>query len=169
MVAQDWRVEGGTYEIRLAASSRDIRLRALIDATPDVDLHVQDLRENAPCYYDLTNGISVPDSAFAAVLGHAIPARERQKGEQHTLNVTLSEVKHTLLGGLLAFIGRKVAMSAMATNEVDLSVIDHILYTTPLRLMSSESDISPQQIEGIVHLLNHEPIKGLKTLLSKGR
>ncbi len=169
VVAQDWRVEGGTYEIRLAASSRDIRLRTLIEATPDADAHVPDLRETAPCYYDLSNGIRVPDSAFAAVLGHAIPARERQKGEKHTLNVTLSEVKHTLLGGLLAFIGRKVAMSAMATNEVDLSIIDHILYTTPLRLMSSESDISPQQIEGIVHLLNHEPIKGLKALLSKGR
>ena len=169
VVAQDWRVEGGAYEVRLAASSRDIRLRALIEGTPDADAHVPDLREKAPCYYDLSNGISVPDSAFTAVLGHEIPARERQKGEKHTLNVTLSEVKHTLLGRLLAFIGRKVAMSAMATNEVDLSVIDHILYTTPLRLMSSESDISPQQIEGIVHLLNHEPIKGLKTLCGKNR
>ena len=169
VVAGDWRVEGGTYEVRLAASSRDIRLRAELSAAPDADAHVPDLRELAPCYYDLSRGISVPDSAFAAVLGHEIPARERQKGEKYTLNVTLSEVKHTLLGKFLAFVGRKVAESAMATNEVDSNVIDHILYTTPLRLMSSESDISPRQIEGVVHLFNHEPIKGIRALLGKDR
>ena len=169
VVAGDWRVEGGTYELRLAASSREARLRAEITAAPDANAHVPDLREIAPCYYDLSGGINVPDRAFAALLGHEIPARERQKGEKHTLNVTLSEVKHTLLGRLLAAVGRSVAKSALATNEIDMSVIDHILYTAPLRLMSSESDISPRQIEGIVHLFNHEPIKGFRALLHKDK
>jgi beta-glucosidase len=167
VAVQSWRVEGGTYELRLAASSRDIRLVATVTAEADADTHVPDFRRSAPCYYDLSGGISVPDSAFAAVLGRDIPARERQKGEKHTLNVTLSEVKHTFLGWLLAFVGRKIALSAMATNEVDVGIIDHILYTTPLRLMSSESDLSPRQIEGIVHLLNHQLLKGLRALLSK--
>jgi beta-glucosidase len=167
VVASDWRVEGGTYEIRISASSRDTRLSYSITAEADADAQAPDHRADAACYYDLSSGIDVPDSAFAAVLGREIPARERQKGEKHTLNVTLSEVKHTLLGWLLAFVGRKVAEGAMETNEVNLSVIDHILYSTPLRLMSSESDITPRQIEGIVHLLNHEPIKGIRALLGK--
>jgi len=167
VAAEDWRVEGGTYEIRLSASCQDTRLRATIEAEPDEDSHVPDFRATAPCYYDLSNGIDVPDSAFAAVLGREIPARERQKGEKHTLNVTLSEVKHTLLGKILTFVGRKVAESALSTDEVDHNVIDHVLYTTPLRLMSSESDISPRQIEGIVHLFNHEPLKGIKALFQK--
>jgi len=167
VVAQDWRVEGGMYELRISASSRDVRLTAQMETAPDADVHVPDLRAAAPCFYDLSGGIDVPDSAFAAVLGHAIPARERQKGEKHTLNVTLSEVKHTLLGWLLAFVGRKIAESALETNEVNRNVIDHVLYTTPLRLMSSESDISPRQIEGIVHLFNHEFFKGIKALLQK--
>ena len=166
-VAEDWRVEGGHYEIRISASSREIRLSAGITVAPDADAYVPDHRADAPCYYDLTRGIDVPDTAFTAVLGHEIPARERQKGEKHTLNVTLSEVTHTLLGRLLAFVGRKIAMQATETNEIDSSVIDHILYTTPLRLMSSESDITPRQIEGIVHLFNHEFIQGIKALLSK--
>lgn len=167
VAAEDWRVEGGMYEIRLSASCQDTRLRAAIEAKPDEDIHVPDFREAAPCYYDLSSGIDVPDSAFAAVLGREIPARERQKGEKHTLNVTLSEVKHTLLGRILTFVGRKVAESALSTNEVDHNVIDHVLYTTPLRLMSSESDISPRQIEGIVHLFNHEPLKGIKAFFQK--
>ena len=167
VAVQDWRVEGGAYALRLSASSRDVRLTAQIEAAPDADIHVPDFRASAPCYYDLSRGIDVPDNAFAAVLGRAIPARERQKGEKHTLNVTLSEVKHTLLGRILTFVGRKVAESAMATNEVDHNVIDHVLYTTPLRLMSSESDISPRQIEGIVHLFNHELFKGIRSFFRK--
>jgi beta-glucosidase len=167
VAVQDWRVEGGAYALRLSASSRDVRLTAQIEAAPDADFHVPDFRASAPCYYDLSRGIDVPDNAFAAVLGRAIPARERQKGEKHTLNVTLSEVKHTLLGRILTFVGRKVAESAMATNEVDHNVIDHVLYTTPLRLMSSESDISPRQIEGIVHLFNHELFKGIRSFFRK--
>jgi beta-glucosidase len=167
VVAADWMVEGGDYEIRVSASSREIRLRANIAAAPDAEAYVPDHRADAPCYYDLARGIDVPDSAFAAVLGREIPARERQKGEKHTLNVTLSEVKNTLLGRLLVAIGKKVATEATQTNEIDLAIIDHILYTTPLRLMSSESDMTAPQIEGIVHLLNHEFLQGVKSLLSK--
>ena len=169
VVAEDWRVEGGAYEVRLAASSRDIRLRAQISAAPDADAHVPDLREQAPCYYDLSRGIDVPDSAFAAVLDHEIPSRERQKGDLYTMNTTLSEVQHTLLGRLLTFIGRKVATRATATEEVSVAIVDHVLYTTPLRLMSMESDLSPLQISGIVDLLNHKPIKGIRALLGKDR
>ena len=167
VAAQSWRVEGGAYEIRLCASSRDIRLAASVSAEADADAHVPDFRQSAPCYYDLSRGIDVPDSAFAAVLGREIPARERQKGEKHTLNVTLSEVKDTLLGRLLTVIGRKIAIQATSTDEISFIDVDQVLYTTPLRLMSMDSDLSPNQIEGIVHLLNHKPIKGLRALLGK--
>ena len=167
VAAGDWRVEGGEYEIRLSASSRDIRLSGVIQAKADAGATVPDYRAVAPCYYDLSRSIDVPDSAFAAVLGHPIPPRERQKGEAHTLNVTLSEVKNTLLGRLLVTVGRKVAEGATDTGEVDHNIIDHILYTTPLRLMSSESDISPRQVEGVVMLLNHKFFRGIRALLER--
>ena len=166
-VAADWRVEGGSYEIRLSASSRDLRLASSISAEADADAHVPDFRESAPCYYDLSRGIDVPDSAFAAVLGREIPPRERQKGEKHTLNVTLSEVKDTLLGRLLTNIGRKVVVKATSTDEISFIDVDQVLYTSPLRQMSMESDLSPGQIEGIVHLFNHKPVKGILALLKK--
>ena len=169
VAAQDWRIEGGAYEIRLSASSRDIRLKGSITAEADADATVPDFRASAPCYYDLSRGIDVPDGAFAAVLGREIPVREPQKGEKHTLNVTLSEVKHTLLGRLLEFIGRKIAIQATTTDEISFIDVDQVLYTTPLRLMSMDSDFSPRQIEGIVSLLNHQPIKGIRALLSKER
>ncbi len=166
-IASNWRVEGGAYELRLSASSRDIRLSAGIFAAPDADAHIPDHRADAPCYYDLTRGIEVPDAAFTAVLGRPIPPRERQKGEPHTLNVTLSEVKHTLLGRLLVLIGRKVANKAAGTGEVGSDIVDRILFTTPLRLMSMESGITPRQVEGIVMLLNHKLFRGIRALFEK--
>ncbi|NLI54231.1 MAG: glycosyl hydrolase [Clostridiales bacterium] len=165
--AEDWRIEGGAYELRLSASSRDVRLTARITAAPDADAHAPDHRADAPCYYDLSKGIDVPDSSFAAVLGRPIPPRERQKGERHTLNVTLSEVQHTPLGYLLGLIGRKIAVKATSTDEMSSGIVEHILYTTPLRLMSMESGFSPRQIEGIVLLLNHKVFRGLRALLGK--
>ncbi len=167
VVAGDWRVEGGDYELRLSASSRDVRLTGRITASADADAHAPDHRANASCYYDLSGGIDVPDGAFTAVLGRPIPPRERQKGEAYTLNVTLSEVKHTFLGRLLVFVGRKIAEKATATDETDVGLVEHVLYTTPLRLMSMESGFSPRQIEGIVLLLNHKLFRGLRALLGK--
>lgn len=166
-IANDWRVEGGAYELRLSASSRDIRLSASIFASPDADAHIPDHRADAPCYYDLSHGIDVPDSAFAAVLGRPIPPRERQKGEAHTLNVTLSEVRRTPLGWLIGLIGRRIARKAAETGEVGADVVDRVLYTTSLRLMTVESGFSPRQIEGMVMLLNHKLFRGIRALLEK--
>ncbi|MEZ4508402.1 MAG: hypothetical protein R2912_06510 [Eubacteriales bacterium] len=56
-------------------------------------------------------------------------------------------------------------MQAVQSGEVGSEIVDRVLYTTPLRLMSSESSISPRQIEGIVMLLNRKLIRGLIALL----
>ena len=155
VVAKDWLVEGGSYEIRLGASSRDIRLSATIEAALDVGLHLPDHRADAPCYYDLSNGISVPDDAFAAVLGRPIPPRERQKGEPHTLNTTLEEAQDSFWGRLLVYVGRKIANNMAQTDEVSSGIADRVLFTSPLRMMSMEGGgVPPRIVEGIVLLLN---------------
>ncbi len=165
--AGDWRVEGGTYEVRLSSSSRHTRLAASINAEPDADACPPDHRADAPCYYDLSGGVDVPDDAFAAVLGRPVPPREPVKGEPYTLNTTLSEVKHTLLGRLLAYIGKKVILRVAEGGEIGNEIVGHVLYTTPLRLMSTESGIAPRQVEGIVLLLNRKIFAGLRALLSR--
>ena len=155
VVAKDWLVEGGSYEIRLGASSRDIRLSAAIEAALDVGLHLPDHRVDAPCYYDLSNGISVPDDAFAAVLGRPIPPRERQEGEPHTLNTTLEEAQDSFWGRMLVSVGRKIANSMAQTDEVSSGIADRVLFTSPLRMMSMEGGgVPPRVVEGIVMLLN---------------
>ncbi len=168
MVAKDWLVEGGSYEIRLGASSRDIRLSATIEAALDVGLHLPDHRVDAPCYYDLSNGISVPDDAFAAVLGRPIPPRERQKGEPHTLNTTLEEAQDSFWGRLLVSVGRKIANNMAQTDEVSSGIADRVLFTSPLRMMSMEGGgVPPRVVEGIVMLLNGHFFAAVWHMLTK--
>ncbi|MCE5188121.1 MAG: glycoside hydrolase family 3 C-terminal domain-containing protein [Eubacteriales bacterium] len=167
-VASDWRVEGGSYEIRLSASCRDIRLKTVIEAEADEDRHRPDLRASAPCYYDLSNGMHVPDDSFAAVLGRPIPPRERQKGEPHTLNATLEETQDSLFGRLLVFVGRRIAKRMANTDEVGSEIVEHVLFTSPLRMMSMEGGgVPPRIIEGLVLILNHHLFQGIRHMLTE--
>jgi len=168
LVASDWRVEGGCYDVRLGASSRDIRLSSPIDVVKDLDLHLPDHRADASCYYDLTHGIVVSDEAFAAVLGRPVPPRERQKGEPHTLNATLEEAQDSFFGRLLVFVGRKIANNMSHTDEVGSEIVDHVLFTSPLRMMSMEGGgVPPRIVEGLVFLLNGRFFSGIWHMLTK--
>ena len=162
------RVEGGDYEIRISASSRDIRLKTTIQAEPDADLHLADHRADAPCFYNLSEGIVVSDEAFTAVLGRPIPPRERQKGEAHTLNATLEEAQDSLVGRLLVFVGRMIAKRMANTDEVGSDIVDHVLFTSPVRMMSMEGGgVPPRVVEGLVIMLNGHFFRGIQHMLTR--
>lgn len=168
VVAQDWRVEGGRYELRVCASSRDIRLNAFITAEPGVNLSLPDHHADAPCYYDLSSGIDVSDEAFAALLGRPIPPRERQPGEPHTLNATLEETQDTLLGRMLVSVGRRIASRMAGTDEIAGDIAEHSVFTSPLRMMSMEGGgVPPRIVEGLVIMLNGRFFGGLKHMLTR--
>lgn len=159
--ASDWRVEGGAYEIRISASSRDIRLKASVQAEADADQVLPDYRKTAPCYYDLANGINVPDEAFAALLGRPIPQRERAEGDPFTPNSTLREAEHTPLGGLLVFLGRQAAKRMKADEEVG-QMIEYLLFESPLRMLTmSGGGFGPKQVDAFVMMLNGKFFRGL--------
>lgn len=161
VVAQDWRVEGGRYELRVASSSRNPQLSAAITAEPGVSLSLPDHRSDAACYYDLSDGINVSDEAFTALLGRPIPPRTRQKDEPHTLNAMLEETQDSLVGRMLVSVGRRIASRLTNTDEVSGGIIEHVLFTSPLRMMSMDGGVSPRVVEGLVLMLNGKFFKGV--------
>ncbi len=166
--AAGWRVEGGAYEIRVAASSRDVRLRAVVHASPDPDQRVPDHRADAPCYYDLSDGIRVSDEAFVALLGRPLPAREPQPGEAFTRNSTLPEIAVKPLGRLLSTVIRREAGKLARDNDDIAMMMDRMLCESPLRLLSmSGGAFGPKQVEGLVCMLNGRFFRGLRRMLSK--
>ena len=66
-----WEIEGGTYEVRVAASSRDVRLRAeLTLAGTDAE---NPYAGRDVVAYEKADVLQVPDAGFEALLGHKIP------------------------------------------------------------------------------------------------
>ncbi len=166
--ASDWRVEGGTYEIRVSSSSRNVRLRETITAEPDSDQRVPDFRESAPCYYDLSDGINVPDEAFVTLLGFPLPKRAREPGDPFTQNSTLREAQHTLIARILAGIGKKEIARRKADGDIGGSEDEMLLYESPLRMLaSSDTGFGPKHVEGIVMMVNHRFFAGLKHILQR--
>lgn len=165
--AGGWRVEGGEYEIRVSASSRDIRLRTNVELEADGGQTVPDFHKGAPCYYDLSDGISVPDGAFAALLGRPVPQRGRRKGDPFTRNSTLNEAKRTLVGHILVRVGKRIADSLKDDDEA-AGMVDAIMYESPLRMMTmGDGGFGPKQVDAIVAMLNGRFFKGLRGLFGR--
>ena len=69
-----WEVEGGTYEVRVAASSEDVRLTGTVEISGSGAKNPYEGLDMAP--YETGSVQHVDDAHFAALLGHDVPANE---------------------------------------------------------------------------------------------
>ncbi len=164
-----WHVESGGYEIRIGASSRDIRLAGEVCVQSSVQAPLPDLRSAAPEYYDLSQGISISDPSFRAVLGRDIPPRERKKGAPHTMYSTLPEIQDRFLGRLIWMIlnhqkERELADKPELQVMAEKTIMDMPLFFLP---MATSGGISIIQVQGLVELLNAHWLNGLRLTLRK--
>ena len=137
-----WRVESGTFEVLIGASSTDIRARATVsvDARESGVAQVSEASDaNAvsaarrpgpaqmPAYYELgiekTGGaLEIDDASFAALYGAPLPVRQRTG--RFDLNSTLGDVRATFIGRqLYAGVVRNMRKMAPAgTDSADARV-----------------------------------------------
>ena len=89
----DWCIESGKYEILIAASSRDIRLRATVSKSGTAAKNIPDLRNTAPAYYGLKGQTpaDVPEAQFKAVLGRELPPRDLAPGSVITSSDSMDD------------------------------------------------------------------------------
>ena len=88
-----WEPASGTYEIRIGASSRDIRLKQRVEVSGDAFPNF----EQYPSYI---SGMvqKVPDGEFEALLGQPMPKAQMEPGERFTINNCLEDAKDTKWG-----------------------------------------------------------------------
>jgi len=167
----DWHVESGEYEIRIGASSRDIRGKTTINIKSIVDVEVPDYRKTAPLYYDLKNGISkIPDDQFITILGRQLPGRERDKNAPFDDNSTFSDIQTKCIGRFFTKQVKKEAMKRLSKSSEDIIVLmDRMFAEMPLRSirMFAGSGMPPHLIEGLLTALNGRMIKGLLMMAKK--
>ena len=151
-----WVIEGGNYEVRIGASSRDIRLTAAVQkagsaANPYIG------EAFAPYY---SGGVqSVSDESFAALLGHAIPAAKWDRNAPIGFNDTISQGEY-LEGGigkgiynLIAFV-RNVLM-ALEKKELGNNVM--FVMNLPWRGVARMSGVlSDEHVLALIDMINRK-------------
>ena len=152
-----WEIEGGRYEVRVGASSADIRL------TADVDI----CGTNAPDpyagkalpHYKSGSVQNVPDAEWEALLGHPIP-QDKVKIDR---NMTLGELNHSRspLGWLIWAVLTALLNASFKKGKPDLNVL--FQYNMPLRALAKMTSgaISMGMVDGLVMELQGFWIIGL--------
>ncbi len=162
-----WQVEAGEFEIRIGASSRDIRLRQVVElASGDGPFQAQ-----APsCYHQPSHPLRPTDRDFARLLRRELP--EPRPSRPFTRTTTLGELRSTLLGGLLFRLGvRKArAMLDAGDNPQLLRLAEASVREMPIRAMVTTAGLlSWRQLDGLLALLEGRPLAALRILLGRGR
>ena len=141
-----WEVEGGRYEVRVGASSADIRLTANIDirGTNAPDPYAG----KALPHYKSGSVQNVPDAEWEALLGHPIP-QDKVKIDR---NMTLGELNHSRspLGWLIWAVLTALLNASFKKGKPDLNVL--FQYNMPLRALAKMScgAFSMGMVDGIV-------------------
>ena len=141
-----WEVEGGTYELRVGASSADIRLTATVEVIGTDALNPY--AGKALPHYQSGKVQTVPDTEWETLLGRPIPD-DRVKIDR---NMTLGELNHgrSLLGWLVWAVLTALLNASYKKGKPDLNVL--FQYNMPLRALAKMTNgaISMGMVDGIV-------------------
>lgn len=155
----DFHAASGSYEILIGASSADIKqfLTVELTSTDGHDSALDDLSKQLPAYYNLSPGWKISKESFEALFGRLIihdPVGRR--GTFH-LNSTVSEIKHTFIGGILyKIIMRQLERTFANVEEKQVAMVRAMVDEMPLRnfAMMSEGKVRRSHVRMLIRLLN---------------
>lgn len=150
---RDWQTEEGTYEIRIGASSRDIRLRAEVFMSGTADPFSPFAKE------DFDGALIRDEAAFARVIGHDIP--REPSGTVFTPDSSVRDLKNSFLGR----IGLRGISYIFDHTDFVSGIRKDTVLTTPIRqsLMASER-MTWDTVDAITDMLNGRMIHGIRKL-----
>ena len=150
-----WVIEPGTYQLRIGASSRDIRLTARVkkDGTEPVNPYCS--AAFAPYYEARVHNIS--DESFAALLGREIPPAFWDRSAPIGFNDTIAQGAY-LKGGIGKLIFDLIDMSRralLAFGMKDKANGIMFILNMPWRNVARMSGVlTDQQIKALLKLIN---------------
>lgn len=124
-----WEVEGDTYELRVAASSEDVRLAGTIELVGTGAPNPYAGLDLTPYETGQAAGGRVSDAQFAALLGRPVPSHRVAIDESMTFR-DLTKCRSPLLMGIGAALGA-AERKARATGAANINV--EFVYNMPLR------------------------------------
>lgn len=155
-----WVTESGVYELRIGASSREIRLRKRVERQSDSV--PEDLRAALPHYYAPLSG-TFPQEEFERLLGRKVPQWTAQQRGAYTMNATLADLEAVPLVRLLEkLIGLWVRWRGRRDAHME-KLLWSMLRSTPMR-QAAMLGISIGKAEALVAFCNGRYGQALKKL-----
>jgi len=165
-------VASGDYEIRIGASSQDIRLTGRISKEGEADLP-KDSSIESTWYAHLKGKPS--DEDFKSIYDRGIQSEESAVKGKFTIDSTLEDMGHTLIGKMMKQVSKGMLMKAGGFRKEDrrsneFKMMFQFVMTTPLRttMLLSQGQLSQSMANGIVDLANGKYLKGLGKFLKRG-
>lgn len=156
-----WYAEPGEYQVYAAASVEDVRLTGAFTLEGE-EQPVEDLRQTAPCYYNVSGGsLEVSDDEYRALIGRELPVID--ENAPVTLNSPISDMMRSFVGRrILAVEKRKVIKSADPEENID-KMIAASLYDMPMRA-ATMSGMTWGEVEAMVLIAQGKTFKGLRQM-----
>jgi beta-glucosidase len=138
VATQGWAIDRGRYELRVGASSRDIRSAVVVTlpGTERVDPRTDDV-----AYRAVAPGHRFTREAFAHLYGHALPDNTAPRGGQFTLDTSLRDMSASRVARALTGLVRAQAIKTLGIpgDDASLRIIDDVVGQFTLRVLPTIS------------------------------
>ncbi|MCR4675457.1 MAG: glycoside hydrolase family 3 C-terminal domain-containing protein [Lachnospiraceae bacterium] len=162
--ADQWEIEGGTYEICIGASSKDMRLSAPLEVEGNVSIYPYHTNRLENYYSGKIQNIT--DKEYEALLGYSIPDGS-WSGELGP-NDAICQLYYAK-SGLARFVYKKLTEQKKKADEKgvpDLNIL--FIYNMPFRAIAKMSGgaVDMEMVDGIVTAVNGHFWKGIGKVIA---
>jgi len=165
---RDWVVEAGDFEILVGASSRDIRLSALLHIAKGSGTVSPVDKGKLASYYNPSKDRRFGKAEFESLLGRPLPADAMPQKGSYDLNTPLSEMSGSFIGRQLYKLLSK-QMRKMVEGKEDtptgmlmLSMVKEMPLRTILMMGGS---LNRRKLEALLLIINGHVLRGLGALI----